>query len=126
MGSPLSPTLANIFLCYHETTRLKTCPKSFKQVHHKRYVGDIFVLFEKPEQVSRFVKYMNKRHKNIKFSFETDKDNYFSFLDVKNCREKDKFTRSVFRKDTFSGVCTNFSSFVALKHIFWLSVHTFI
>ena len=47
------------------------------------------MLFEKPEQVSRFVKYMNKRHKNIKFSFETEKDNSFSFLDVKICREKD-------------------------------------
>ena len=63
---------------------------------------------------------MNKRHKNIKFSFETEKDNSFSFLDVKICREKDKFTTSVFRKDTFSGVYTNFSSFVALKHKFGL------
>ena len=66
---------------------------------------------------------MNKRHKNIKFSFETEKDNSFSFLDVKICREKDKFTTSVFRKDMFSGVYTNFSSFVALKHKFGL-VHT--
>ena len=33
---------------------------------------------------------MSKRHKNIKFSFETEKDNPFSFLDVKICREKDK------------------------------------
>ena len=123
MGSPLGPTLANIFLCYHETTWIKNCPKSFKPVYYKRYVDDIFVLFKKPEQVSRFVKYMNKRHKNIKFSFETEKDNSFSFLDVKICREKDKFTRSVFRKDTFSGVYTNFSSFVALKHKFGL-VHT--
>ena len=63
---------------------------------------------------------MNKRHKNINFSFETQKDNPFSFLDVKICREKDKFTTSVFRKDTFSGVYTNFSSFVALKHRFGL------
>ena len=67
MGSPLGPTLANIFLCYHETMWLKSCPKSFKPVYYKRYVDDIFVLFEKPEQVSRFVKYMNKTHKNIKF-----------------------------------------------------------
>ena len=67
---------------------------------------------------------MNKRHKNIKFSFETEKDNSFSFLDVKICREKDKFTTIVFTKDTFSGVCTNFSSFVAFKHKFGL-VHTF-
>ena len=52
MGSPLGPTLANTFLCYHETTWLKNCPKSFKPVYYK-YVDCIFVLFEKPEQVSR-------------------------------------------------------------------------
>ena len=63
---------------------------------------------------------MNKRRKNNKFSFETEKDHSFSFLDVKICREKDKLTTSVFRKDTFSGVYTNFSSFVALKHKFGL------
>ena len=62
----------------------------------------------------------SKRHKNIKFSFETEKDNSFSFLDIKICREKDKFTTSVFRKDTLSGVYTNFSRFAALEHIFGL------
>ena len=55
--------------------------------------------------------------------FETEQDNSFSFLDVKICKEKDKFKTSVFRKDTFSGVYTNFGSFVALKHKFDL-VHT--
>ena len=63
---------------------------------------------------------MNKRHKNIIFSFEIEKDNSFSFLYVKICREKDKFTTIVFRKDTFSGVCTSFSSFIALEHKFGL------
>ena len=72
------------------------------------------MLFEKPEQVPWFVKYMNKRHKNIKFSFEAAKDSSFSFLDVKICREKDKFTTSVFRKDIFSGLYTTFSSFAEL------------
>ena len=62
----------------------------------------------------------SKRHKNIKFSFETEKDNSFSFLDIKICREKDKFTTSVFRKDTLSGVYTNFSRFAALEHKFGL------
>ena len=75
-------------------------------------------MFEKLEKVLRFVKYMNKRYKNIKFSFKTEKDNSFTFLDVKICKEKDKFTISVFRKDTFSGVYTNFSCFIALKHKF--------
>ena len=76
--------------------------------------------FKKPEQVLRFFNYMNKRHKNIKFLFETEKDNSFPFLDVNNCREKGKITTNVFRKDTFSGIYTNFSSFVALEHKFGL------
>ena len=58
------------------------------------------------------------KDKNIKFPFETEKDNSFSFLGVTICREKDKFTTGVFGKDTFSGVYTNFSSFVALEHKF--------
>ena len=49
-----------------------------------------------------------------------EKNNSFSFLDVRICREKDKFTTSVFRKDTFSGVYTKLSRFVALKHKFGL------
>ena len=57
-------------------------------MYYKRYVNDIFVLFEKPEQVLPFVNYMNKRHEMIKFPFETEKDNSFSFLDVTICREK--------------------------------------
>ena len=88
----------------------------FLTVYYKRYVDYIFVLFEKPGQVLRFISYMNTNHRNVKFSFETEKDNSFSFLNVKICREKDKVTTSVFRKDTFS----NFSSFVAPEHKFGL------
>ena len=47
---------------------------------------------------------MNKRHKDITFSLETQKDKLFSFLDVKIYRKKDKFTTNVLRKDKFSGV----------------------
>ena len=38
------------------------------------------------------------------------------FLDVKICRENNKFTTSVFRKPTFSGVFTNFDSFIPISY----------
>ena len=63
------------------------------------------MLIERPEQISRFVKYMNKRHKNIKFSFETEKHNSLSFLHVKICREKDKL-QQVFSEKIGSVVYT--------------------
>ena len=56
------------FQCYHETTWLKKCAKSFKPVYYKRYVNEIFELFEKPEQVLRFVNYI-KLKKIIPFLF---------------------------------------------------------
>ena len=123
MGSPLGPTLANILLCYHKSNWLKDCPKDFKTVYYKRYVDDIFVLFNKPEHAQFFLEYMNKKHKNMKFSIETEINGSLSFLDVKIFRENDKFVTSVFRKETFSGVYTNFISFIPLEYKFGL-VHT--
>ena len=117
MGSPLGPTLANIFLCYHERNWLKDCPKNFKPIYYKRYVGDIFVLFNKPEHAQFFLEYINKKHKNIKISIETKLNGSLSFLDVKIP------VTSVFIKDTFSGVYTNFISFIPLEYKFGL-VHT--
>ena len=64
MGSPLGLIVADIVLCHHKTMWLKNCPKSLKTMYYKRHVYDIFALFEQPEQVLRFVKYINKRQKS--------------------------------------------------------------
>ena len=74
MGYPLGSSLANAFLFHHETKWLNDCPDKFKTVFYKRYVDDIFVLFKRLEHVKLFVDYMNSKHKNINFSFETEKD----------------------------------------------------
>ena len=79
---------------------LKDCPKNFKPVYYKRYVDDIFALFNKPEHAQFFLEYMNKKHKNMKFSIETEINGSLSFLDVKIFRENDKFVTSVFSTST--------------------------
>ena len=63
---------------------------------------------------------MNSKHKNINFSFETEKDEQMPFLDVNVFRENGKFVTNVYRKETFTGVYTNFSSFIPLEHKFGL------
>ena len=70
MGFLLGPTLANIFLCYHESNWLKDFPKDFKSVYYKRY-GMIF-LFCLTNQNMRifFLNIFNEKDKNIRFSIE--------------------------------------------------------
>ena len=48
---------------------------------------------------------------------------FFSFLDVKITRSNNQLITSVFRKATFSGVFTNFKSFMPVTYKFGL-VHT--
>ena len=112
MGSPLGPTFANIFLCYHEEKWLNSCPVDIKPLFYRRYVDDIFLLFDKPEQVDSFKAYMNSRHPNMKFTSELEENDILPFLDIKVIRLNDLFVTSVYRKPTFSGVYTNYNSFI--------------
>ena len=64
---------------------------------------------------------MNIKHKNILFSYEAEKDGVMSFLDVNIFREKGKFVTNVYRKETFTGVHTNFFSIIPLEYKFGLA-----
>jgi hypothetical protein len=113
MGSPLGPTLANLFLAYHEEKWLNDCPVQFKPKFFRRYVDDVFLLFDNRDQVKKFLKYMNSRHRNIRFTYEEEQNDALAFLDIKITRSPEGFTTSVYRKKTFSGVYLNFGSFLA-------------
>ena len=112
MGFPLGPTLANAFLVCHEKNWLEHCTVGYRPLYYRRYADDIFVLFNSAEHLKRFYSYLNSRHLNISLTMENDKDNRMSFLDVNIIREKDKFSTSVYRKPTFSGIYTHFDSFL--------------
>ena len=112
MGSPLGPALANIFMCSFENKWLRDCPNDFKPVFYRRYIDDIFVLFSSPDHADKFREYLSSKHPNIKFSIEKEEDGCLPFLDVNIFRENDKFATNVYRKKTFSGVYTNFKSFI--------------
>ena len=118
MGSPLGPTLANAFLCFYETKWLENCPIEFRPVYYRRYIDDIFVLFKSNEHLVKFRNYFNTCHPSISFSYEEEKDNKMSFLDIEISRENGKFVTAVYRKPTFSGVYTHYDSFLPSKYKF--------
>ena len=111
-GSPLVPTLDNVFLVYFEKNVLQNCPSDFKPHYYRRYVNDIFVLFTSPKHIESFGNSPNGRHANMSFAIEREKQSRMSFPDIAIIREDKTFTSSVYRKPTFSGVYTQFDTFL--------------
>ena len=115
MGNPLSATMANLFLSYHEQNWLRECPLDYKPLLYKRYVDDCFLVFKKESHAQRFLDYLNVKHPNIKFTMEKEENNSLNFLDchIQKVPEGASFIKclsSVFRKPTFTGLGMNFHS----------------
>ena len=91
---------------------LENCPSHFKPIVSRRFVDDTFLIFRSKDHVEKFRNYLNKQHKNIKFTSEIEENGLLSFLDIKLNHENNKFVTSVYRNHTFSGVFTNYESFI--------------
>jgi len=116
MGSPLGPTLANIFMCHYEKICLQDCPTSFKPCKYFRYVDDTLLLFRSSDHIKLFLNYLNDKHPNIKFTHEVESNGSLPFLDINISRDNNYFTTSVYRKPTYTGLTTKFSSYIPIKY----------
>ena len=110
MGSLLEPTLVNVFMCHFENLWFENCPSHLKLIVYRRFVDNTFLIFWSKDHVEKFRKYLNKQHKNIKFTSEIESGS-LSFLDIKISRENNRLVTSIYRKPPVSGVFTNFESF---------------
>lgn len=112
MGSPLGPTLANIFLGYLEMKISGVINKSLSS--YMRYVDDIFVVGHR-DSVDKVFQSLNSLHPNLSLTCEIEQKNCLAFLDVLVKRDVcGRGTLSVYRKPTWSGVYTHFKSFVPI------------
>ena len=117
MGSPLGPTLANIFMCHFEDTFLKNATTN-KPVFYRRYVDDILLGFTDPQDIEGFWQYYNTRHANIKFTIEYEAQLSISFLDITIIREPETeaIVTHMYRKNTFTGLLSKFNTFTYNKY----------
>ena len=90
MGSPLVPTLGNVFICHFENIWLENFPAHFKLTVCRRFVNDPFLLFRTKDHVEKSKIYLNKQHKNIKFMLEIEENGSLWFLDINITRENKK------------------------------------
>ena len=97
MGSILAPVLVNLFMSFHEQNWIEQAT-NVKATSYKKYVNDIFAVFESESGADAFCSYLNTRHGTIKFTFEKQKDRKLSFLDILINNNESDLRTSVFHK----------------------------
>ena len=112
MGSALGPTMAGIFVGFHEVglfSKYKASELSF------RYADDTFCVFWCATEIGEFFSYLNSPHPVLRFSLEKENNSALPFLDVLVCKETSAFLTTVYRKPTFTGLCIRWDSFCPKK-----------
>ena len=119
MGSPLGPTLANLFLCHHETKWLTNCPLEFKPTLYKRYIDDTFLLFKDASHIDKFLNYLNAQHPSIQFTSDIETNSMLNFLHRTITKINNSYETSVFRKKKkLTGLGMKFDSFLPYQFKF--------
>ena len=78
MGFPLGPALANLFMGHHEKLWLKS-PDGHSVKFYRRYVDDIFYVFDNENDAITFLDFLNSRHPNLQFTVEQELQGNYLF-----------------------------------------------
>ena len=114
MGSPLAPVLANIFMGFHESKWLSEYNLN-KPKFYLRYVDDILAAFDNKQDSLNFLKFLNNRYPNSKFTLEKEINHSIAFIDVFiSGINNQNLTHQTYHKLTNTGLLLNFKSFKLL------------
>ena len=99
MNSPISPTVANLYMENFEVRALSTSPNP--PLMWKRFMDDTFVIMKKAHK-EEFLTHLNSVDKNIQFTSEESRpDGSIPFLDILITPGEDgRLDTTVYRKPT--------------------------
>ena len=81
---------------YHEELQVfKDC----EIILYPCYVDDIICSFNSESDADTFYEFLNKQHPSLKFTFEKQKNNQISFLDILIKINGETFSTTIFRKE---------------------------
>ena len=113
MGSPLGPTIANLFLPNMENKILQN-NVYFHPKLYLRYVDDIFCVFNNETSSDRFLYLLNKQHKKIKFTAEHGSET-LPFLDVEVTITESGIETKIYKKQTHTNLLLNFNAICSMN-----------
>ena len=94
MGSILGPTIAGIFVGFHEVDLF---PKYKAPEVYFRYFDDTFCAFGSEIEAGEFFSHLNNMHPSLRFILEKENNFILPFLDVLVSKETSAFLTTVYR-----------------------------
>ena len=100
MGKSISGVVTGIFMeSYEEEFILKPNTNEFIPAFWKREVDDVYCLWQYgPENIQRFLDYLNSRHSRIKWTIEVEKEGILPFIDLNLCRQAYRITAGIYTR----------------------------
>jgi len=117
MGSPISSTMAEVYLQFIEETYVKQWLESKEIVYYKRYVDDILIIYNQNKTNEQTIlEEINKIDQNLQFKMSTEENNIINYLDITIHRNNNNIDISIYRKPTGTNTTIQFSLNHPYKH----------
>jgi hypothetical protein len=99
-GSPISSTIAEIYLQFLEEIYIKQWLESKEIIYYKRYV-DIFIIFNQNKTNEKTaINHVNNIYKHLEFKISEEENNYINYLDLSIHRNTNSIVLGMYRKPT--------------------------
>jgi hypothetical protein len=111
MGSPISSTIAEMYLQYLEETYIKHCLEHKQITYYKRYVDDILISFDSNKIDEETIhSNINNIDQHIEFKLSNEEKRTINYLHLTINREINKVNLSLYRKPTYIDITIHASS----------------
>jgi hypothetical protein len=111
MGSPISGTLAEIYLIFLEETYEKHCLKNKEITYYKRYVDNILIIFNQNKiSANTVLNIINNADEHLEFKMSKEENGNINYLDLSIQRNTNNVELSIYRKPTYVDITIHFSS----------------
>ena len=111
MGSPISRTLAKIYLQLIEEYHIKHWIENGDLVYYKRYVDDIFIIIDTRRIDDNIIRNrMNSIDGNLEFKITSETNDSINYLDMAIIRNAKGIEINIYRKPTSSNITIHHNS----------------